>query len=284
MGAMRFGFLLRRNKPEAVETARELSSILAAAGHQCCLCEEPVAPWKGVTLVPRASLGASIDVLVVLGGDGTFLDGAQLVADHGVPLIGINLGSLGFMTQFALPEARVAMAAVVAGELPIAERMRMRVAHISNGVELASQNALNDAAVTQGKQARLLDLTTEVDGEMISAIKADGLVIATPTGSTAYSLAAGGPVVTPGMEALVMTPICPHALTYRSVVLPAAGLIRITNTSEHQALLTVDGQWTRELSPGDQVEIRRASKPLRIFAGPRPFFTVLREKLRWAER
>jgi NAD+ kinase len=284
MGAMRFGFLLRRNKPEAVDTARELSSILTAAGHTVCVSDDTVSGWDGVTLVPRTSLGASIDVLVVLGGDGTFLDGAQLVADHGVPLIGINLGSLGFMTQFALSEAHEALAAVVSGKLPIAERMRMRVAHLRKGEELASQNALNDAAVTQGKQARLLDLTTEVDGETISAIKADGLVIATPTGSTAYSLAAGGPVVTPGMEALVMTPICPHALTYRSVVLPAAGLIRITNTSEHQAVLTVDGQWTRELSPGDQVEIRRAVKALRIFAGPRPFFTVLREKLRWAER
>jgi len=284
MGAMRFGFLLRRNKPEAVDTARELSAILTADGHSVCVGDDAMSGWNGVTIVPRAELGASIDVLVVLGGDGTFLDGAQLVADHGVPLIGINLGSLGFMTQFALSEAHEALRAVVSGKLPVAERMRMRVAHVSRGVELASQNALNDAAVTQGKQARLLDLTTEVDGERISAIKADGLVIATPTGSTAYSLAAGGPVVTPGMEALVMTPICPHALTYRSVVLPAAGVIRITNTSEHQGLLTVDGHWTRDLSPGDQVEIRRADKALRIFAGPRPFFTVLREKLRWAER
>lgn len=281
---MRFGFLLKRGKPEARDVAADLMDVLRPRGCTFVVPDDETEAPAGFERVPPETLGAAIDVLVVLGGDGTFLHGASLVADHGVPLLGINLGSLGFMTHYALGDARAAVEAAADGRLPIEERMRLRVSIRADGREIEWRSALNEAVVTQRSIARLLDLTAELDGAMITTYKADGLILSTPTGSTAYSLAAGGPILTPDLEAIVLTPICPHTLTNRPVVMRADGRLVVTNASSGPVILTVDGQWSRELPNGASVEVRKTDRPLRTFRSPSDFFAVLRQKLAWGER
>jgi NAD+ kinase len=284
---MRFGFVLKRGKPEAAEIGADLAAILVRTGATVVVADEDAATIPRAKAVPPERLGSEIDVLVVLGGDGTFLHGASLVADHGVPLLGINLGSLGFMTHYALAEARDAIQAARAGQLPIDERMRLRVGVRSGGIggkEVETRTALNEAVITQRSIARLLDLEAELDGSSIARYKADGLIVSTPTGSTAYNLAAGGPILTPDLEAIVLTPICPHTLTNRPVVMRGGARIVVTNVSGSSVSLTVDGQWSRELGPSDSIVVEKAERPLRTFRPPSAFFSILRKKLSWGER
>ena len=283
-GAMRFGFLLKRGKPEAVQVGGELAEVLLGQGCSVVVTSEDLGMHPRANVVPAALLGESIDVLVVLGGDGTFLYGASLVADHGVPLLGINLGSLGFMAHYSLAEARDAVEAARSGTQPIDERMRLRVSVRSGGREVEARTALNDAVIAQRVIARLIDLTAELDGSSITTYKADGLILSTPTGSTAYSLAAGGPILTPDLEAIVLTPICPHTLTNRPVVMRPQARVVVTNVSPSAVTLTVDGQWSRELAVGDSIEVRKAERPLRTFRPRSTFFAILRQKLAWGER
>jgi NAD+ kinase len=282
---MRFGFLLKRGKPEAAEIGAELAALLVHRGATVVVTDEDAGTFPRAKAVPPERLGSEIDVLVVLGGDGTFLHGASLVADHGVPLLGINLGSLGFMTHYSLDQARAAIEAASAGQLPIDERMRLRVGIRSVlGKETETRTALNEAVITQRSIARLLDLEAQLDGSSIARYKADGLIVSTPTGSTAYNLAAGGPILTPDLEAIVLTPICPHTLTNRPVVMRGGARIVVTNVSGSPVTLTVDGQWSRELGPSDSIEVQKAERPLRTFRPPSAFFAILRKKLSWGER
>ena len=281
---MRFGFLLKRGKPEAAEIGAALVDLLGERGSSAVVLEESASLHPRVRVVAAAQLGASIDVLVVLGGDGTFLTGAGLVADQGVPLMGVNLGSLGFLTHYALSEAKQAVIAAVEGRLPVDERMRLRVDVRVGGQHEETRQALNEAAITQSAIARLLDLSAELDGTSISRYRADGLILSTPTGSTAYNLAAGGPILTPDLEAIVLTPICPHTLTNRPVVVRPDSHIAVTNRGSTPVTLTLDGQWSRELAPGDGIEVIKAQRPLRTFRATSPFFAILRQKLHWGER
>jgi NAD+ kinase len=281
---MRFGFLLKRGKPEALEVGADLAEGLLRRGNTVVVTTEDAGMHPLVQALPATQLGEGIDALVVLGGDGTFLFGASLVADHGVPLLGINLGSLGFMAHYTLAEARDAVEAVSAGALPIEERMRLQVSVRSGGREVELRAALNDAVITQRVIARLIDLRAELDGGDITTYKADGLILSTPTGSTAYNLAAGGPILTPDLEAIVITPICPHTLTNRPVVVRGEARIVVTNVSDSPVTLTIDGQWSRELGAGDSIEVRKAERPLRTFRPRSTFFAILRQKLSWGER
>jgi NAD+ kinase len=282
---MRFGFLLKRGKPEARELAADLGRVLGSRGAELVVLEEDGAAFlPGARAVTREELGRSIDALVVLGGDGTFLLGAGLVADHGVPLFGVNLGSLGFITHYARAEAAAALEAASQGKLPIEERMRLQVAIGTPDGPGARRAAVNDAVMTQRSLARLLDLEAHLDGAEIARYKADGLIVATPTGSTAYTLAAGGPILTPDLEAIVMTPICPHTLTHRPLVLRPDAKLRIKNVSGGPVTLTIDGQWGQELQNGDWIDVMEAERPLRMFRSPTPFFGILRQKLSWGSR
>jgi NAD+ kinase len=281
---MRFGFLLKRGKREAVQTGTALAQCLIELGHTVAVLEENATLHAQAKVVPSTQLGSSIDVMVVLGGDGTFLSAAALVADHGVPLMGINLGGLGFLTHYGLDEARAAVLAACEGRLEIAERMRLEVVVRTAGQPDETRVALNEAAITQPAIARLLDLSAELDGVAVSRYRADGLIVSTPTGSTAYNLAAGGPILTPDLEAIVMTPICPHTLTNRPVVVRPDSRIVVTNRGASAVTLTIDGQWSRELGPNDAIEVFRAARPLRTFRPKSPFFAILRQKLAWGER
>jgi len=277
---MRIGFLLKRGKPEARELAVSLARLLAERGARVTVLPEDAATIPGAATVAAADLGASIDVLAVLGGDGTFLYGASLVADNGVPLFGVNLGSLGFITPYARSETAAAIEDLVAGRLPLEERIRLAVTIRSSN---ATRSAVNDAVLTHSI-ARLLDLEARLDGAEVATYKADGLIISTPTGSTAYTLAAGGPILTPDVQAMVLTPICAHTLTHRPLVFRADSRLEIRNASDGPVTLTIDGQWGHELASGASIEARRAAQPLRIYRSPRGFFGILREKLSWGER
>lgn len=285
---IRVGFLLKRGKPEARELAASLARQLASGGSTVTVLPEDADVIPGAKVVPAADLGAAIDVLAVLGGDGTFLYGASLVADNGVPLFGVNLGSLGFITPHTSAEAAGAIDDLVAGRLPVEERMRLAVTIRSvlgqPVVGLPTRSAVNDAVLTQRSIARLLDLEARLDGADIATYKADGLIVSTPTGSTAYSMAAGGPVLTPDVQAMVLTPICPHTFTHRPLVFRPDARLEIRNASDGPVTLTIDGQWGHELASGASIEVRRAAQPLRVFRSPRGFFGILREKLSWGER
>jgi len=282
---MRFGFLLKRGKPEARDIAAELGGVLRARGCPLFALEDDAPAIIGAEVVPPERLGPSIDVLAVLGGDGTFLYGAGLVADHGVPLFGVNLGSLGFMTHFGRLEAVPAIVDVCQGRLPIEERMRLAVTVRSKGgAATDTRNAVNDAVISQRSLARLLDLEARLDGTSIGTYKADGVIVSTPTGSTAYTLAAGGPILTPDLEAIVLTPICPHTLTNRPLVVRADSHLSVTNVSGSPVTLTIDGQWGRDLETGESIEVCKAEPPLRMYRPATSFFSVLRRKLSWGER
>jgi NAD+ kinase len=215
--------------------------------------------------VPGAEIGARIDVMVALGGDGTFLHGAKLVADHDVPLLGLNLGSLGFLTPYALAEANAALVEAAENRLPIEERMRLMVTLRGKDRPAESQSALNEAVINQREIARLMDLQAATNGDTITTYKADGLILCTPTGSTAYNLSAGGPILTPDLDAIVLTPICPHTLSNRPLVVRADHGVAVTNVSPYLGVVTVDGHWSREMAPGDVVEVRRMVRRLRVF-------------------
>ena len=285
---MRLGFLLKRGKPEARELAASIARVLSDRGSTVTVLPEDGDVIPGATVVDAAALGASIDVLAVLGGDGTFLYGASLVADHGVPIFGVNLGSLGFITPYARAETAGAIEDLVAGRLPVEERIRLAVTvrPVPGQVGEAppTRSAVNDAVLTQRSIARLLDLEARLDGAEIATYKADGLIVSTPTGSTAYTLAAGGPILTPDVQAMVLTPICPHTLTHRPLVFRPDARLEIRNASDGPVTLTIDGQWGYELAGGASIEVRRAAQPLRVYRSPRGFFGILREKFRWGER
>jgi len=282
---MRFGFLLKRGKPEARELATELGEILKRRSCAVLASGEDVDALPGARLVDPSVIGTCIDALVVLGGDGTFLFGAGLVADHGVPLFGVNLGSMGFITHFTRAQSAAALEAACLGRLPIDERMRLSVTVRSrDGEVVETRNAVNDAVISQTSMARLLDFEARLDGEIVTTYKGDGLILSTPTGSTAYNLAAGGPILTPNLEAIVVTPICPHMLTNRPLVVRPDSQLVVTNVSEGGAQLTIDGQWGRALGPGESIEVRKTNRPLRIYRGAASFFAILHDKLSWGER
>jgi NAD+ kinase len=286
---MRFGFLLKRGKPEGPELAVGLSRVLVSRGATLYALPDDAGAIPGAIPVPAERFGASIDALAVLGGDGTFLYGAALVADHGVPIFGVNLGSLGFMTPYARGEAAAAIEQAALGRLKIEERIRLTVTvhapdKAAAAAPIVTQHVVNDAVLTQRSIARLIDLEARLDGAEIATYKADGLIVSTPTGSTAYTLAAGGPILTPDVEAMVLTPICPHALTNRPLVFRPDARLEIRNASGSPVTLTIDGQWAHELVSGARIEVRRADQPLRLYQAPRGFFGILREKLSWGER
>ncbi|MBS1118995.1 MAG: ATP-NAD/AcoX kinase [Deltaproteobacteria bacterium] len=263
----------------------ELVAWLHESGHTSLVTtEDQVAP-AGAEILPEDQLGASIDLAVVLGGDGTMLRAARIVADHKRPVLGVNFGQLGFLTGYPAADARTALEAAIAGKLPLERRMRLAVKFTRAGSEPVIRYALNDAVLHQGAMARLVGIDAFVDAQFVASYRADGLIVATPTGSTAYSMAAGGPIVVPGHDAMTMTPICAHALTNRPLVIQENATIRLQLGADVRGvILTVDAQWAHSFLPGDVVEMTAAPSPLILFASPMGFFDVMRDKLHWGAR
>lgn len=285
----RIGFILKPDWDSGMSESARLLSVLVprlqSKGYKAVVVDDDHISLAGVTIVPRDQLGKGLDLCVVLGGDGTMLGASALVADNDVPVLGINLGRLGFLTPFDPADAEQALDDALAGKLNTAERMRLQVTYIPRDGAPVIRSGLNDAVVHQGAMARLIELEARLDDEVVSVYRADGVIVATPTGSTAHNLAAGGPIITPGQSAMALTPICAHSLTSRPLVVPGEKLVSITPVGESRGIvLTVDGQWARSMVAGDRVEVCAARRPLIVFQSNKRYFDILREKLHWDAR
>jgi NAD+ kinase len=226
----------------------------------------------------------TLDVLLTLGGDGTLLRGARMVAPHGIPVLGVNFGRLGFLTSITPEEVETALGSALAGEIVYDERMLLRVSAETGGGEgLGTHLALNDAVLHRGGIARMIGISVYAHGQEVGTYSADGLILATPTGSTAYSLSAAGPIVSPSVHCIVATPICPHTLAVRPLVLPAWETVTVeVKAPDEGVVLTIDGQESTRLSVGDRVVVQRAEEVLRLVRFPgQAFFSTLRLKLGW---
>jgi NAD+ kinase len=234
----------------------------------------------------RENLAACSDLLIVLGGDGTLLSAARMAVECKVPILAVNLGGLGFLTTVPQDEIYSILEEIFTNKHRVSERVMLEAEIVRGGTVIRRQIALNDAVLNKAALARIMDLELRVDGEYVTTYKADGLIVATPTGSTAYSLAAGGPIVYPIVEAFVVTPICPHTLTNRPLVVPDSAKIEIDFKAEEDAVfLTLDGQVGVELVRGDHIVVKKAPEKLYLVRPARKtYFEILRTKLKWGER
>ncbi len=258
--------------------ARKLNVLLDESAAESCSSLDKASA--------REKLASEADLLVVMGGDGTLLAAARLLGDREIPILGVNLGSLGFLTSVTLEELYPLLEVTLAGKHEISERGVLRAQMLRNGAAVEGARALNDAVVNQAALARLMDFDVHIDGNHVARYRADGIIVATPTGSTAYSLAAGGPIVMPDIHAFVITPICPHMLTNRPLVIPDSSRIEIAPEQQGEPVhLTLDGQVGFQLQPGDRVMIERAKTRVQLVrAAGKSYFEVLRSKLGWGER
>ncbi len=275
--------------PAATATVARLATLLAHRGvtvrleTRTAAALGPTRPEAGTDL---AALGAVADLALVVGGDGTLIGVARTLCAHKVPLMGINLGSLGFLTETHPAHLEGSIAALLAGNYRREQRMMLQVRVERAGQIPQEACAFNDAVVHRGPSARMVTLATYVDARFVLAQAADGLIVASPTGSTAYALSAGGPIVHPRLPAFALVPICPHTLTNRPIVLPATSRIEVVLTqAPGAAQLTLDGQVPFALAEGDRVHVERAPHDVDLLCDPQwDYFAVLREKLRWGER
>ncbi|HMK44703.1 MAG TPA: NAD(+)/NADH kinase [Dissulfurispiraceae bacterium] len=279
------GIISKPHRKEPLEIIRELYPWLSARG--CSVLVEPeIAATLGGQGVDKAEIARNADVLVVLGGDGTMLGVARLVGDRPIPILGINLGGLGFITEVSRERAFEALENLLAGHYRVEERIMLHAEVLRGGVCIEQFTVLNDVVINKGALARIMDLETSVDDKYVTTYKADGLIMATPTGSTAYSLSAGGPLIYPTLHCIVLTPICPHTLTNRPIVLPDNATVDVLLKSESEHVyLTLDGQRGFPLRKSDRVRVRRcACKTQFVLPFERDYFEVLRTKLKWGER
>jgi len=283
----RVGIVAKPDAPRAPEVVTRLVDWLVSRNIEVTLEKETagIVPAVRVAAASKPELPSVADLLIVLGGDGTLLSMARAVGDLGVPIMGVNLGGLGFLTATTLDEMLPSLEAMIQGRMVVEERMMLTARVIRNGVAVCEHMALNDMVITKSAMSRIISLAVSVEGAYATAYRADGLIISTPTGSTAYSLSAGGPIVFPTVEAVVLTPICSHTLTNRPLVLPGSHRIEVTVQSDQEIMLTVDGQVGVGLRERDVVEIVRPAARMRLVRFPqKDFFSVLRTKLKWQER
>jgi NAD+ kinase len=283
----RVGIVAKPDAARAQGVILQLLPWLATRGRSVVLEKETadLVPSAVTDAAGRAELPGQVDLLIILGGDGTLLSMARAVGDLGVPLLGVNLGGLGFLTATTLDEMFPALEAYFGGHMAIEERMLLAARIVRNGQPLGEYAALNDIVITKSAMSRIIDLSVSVEGRYATAYRADGLIISTPTGSTAYSLSAGGPILFPTMDAVVLTPICSHTLTNRPIVVPGTDRIEVTLLADQEVMATMDGQVGVGLREGDTVEIRKAAARIRLVRFPqKDFFSVLRTKLKWGER
>jgi NAD+ kinase len=276
------------SKPNIAHAAGIVCSLVAWLDKRGIVyrCDEQTAQYANIEhFLPREKLPDGIDLMIVLGGDGTLLSAARVVDGRDIPLFAVNLGHLGFLTSITVEDLFPELERALLGEHRIGRRRMVDCQLLRNQEAIANYSALNDVVITKSELARMIDLDTHVDDHFVAAYKADGLIISTPTGSTAYSLSAGGPVIFPSVGALCITPICPHMLTNRPVIVPHTSVVRILNHGEDGTYLTIDGQVGEPLFSGDQIICRSSHKTIQLIRPPKMlFFDVLREKLKWGER
>jgi NAD+ kinase len=277
------GVIVKPNTSEAWDTACELSAWLKERGIE--LVGRPLAEEEDcrVPTLPTGEFIAKADLILVLGGDGTMIAAARLLGDTETPVVGINYGGLGYLTDFRIEEMYPALEAVLAGKYELDHRVTLDVRHHRDGKVISENRILNDVVINKAALARIIEIKVELDGFYVNSFRADGLIVATPTGSTAYNLSAGGPIIFPSMRAMVLTPICPFTLSNRPIVVPDEAEIKLSlETNNEEVALTLDGQVGFELKAGDRVQINKNRTTFNLIQPPnRNYFDVLRDKLKW---
>jgi NAD+ kinase len=278
------GLVAKYQEPKAAEMVRWLVPWLKQKGKKV-LVEDGVIHGAGVSYTKK-QLAAKADLIISLGGDGTLLNIAPLVERPEVPILGVNLGGLGFITEVAVDELEPVLTKTLEGDYESEKRMTLEIRVHGQKGRLHRFRVLNDAVIAKGARSRIIDLETYVGDDYLCTYRADGLILSTPTGSTAYSLAAGGPILEPALGAIILSPICPHTLTHRPIVVPSRATIHVTLRSfGDTVILTPDGQQGVRLNNGDQVEARDYGQPVSLIKLPsRSYYEILRNKLKWGER
>ncbi|HUC43921.1 MAG TPA: NAD(+)/NADH kinase [Candidatus Sulfotelmatobacter sp.] len=282
----RVAILAKPGSREGVRIARELADWLHARGIAVRLDRATASAMRRPDGIPTGTLPPRTDLVVVAGGDGSLLAAARAAIPRGVPILGVNFGGLGFLTELQPEELFGGLEKVLRGEAAIEEREALRVRLRRGGRVVADHVLLNDAVVAKTALARMLDIEVSIDGEHVATYTSDGLIVATPTGSTAYNLSAGGPILDPRMSAFVIAPICPHTMSYRPLVVPGGVVIRVVLRSDtEEAYLTLDGQVGAPMRPMDEIVVDRHPSPVRLVrVARRGFFEILQRKLRWGGR
>lgn len=280
----KIGIIGKSGRTEPAEITSELLPWLRERGVETFVDIE-TAQSLGIKGYLRSEM-PDVDLVIVLGGDGTLLSVARLVCERGIPILGVNLGGLGFITEVKRTEVFDALERVFSGQYYIEERLMLNAYVVRHGERIAGYTTLNDVVINKGALARIIDLETSVDKRYVTTFRSDGLIVSTPTGSTAYCLSAGGPILFPTLESIVLIPICPHTLTNRPIVLPDTVRIEITLKSlVEDVFLTLDGQVGFSLRQNDTVIVEKSPFKTRLLIPfERDFFEVLRTKLRWGER
>lgn len=279
------GLIVKHNDPRVAETLRRLTDYLSPRLESVYVDDEADdLPELDVPVVNRATIAERCDLAIIIGGDGTFLNAARSLRETDIKLLGINMGRLGFLADVVPREMTVALDRILSGDFEEEERFLLDAQVVRDGETIVDAVALNDVVAHSGRIARLLEFETFIDQRLVSRQRSDGLIVSTPTGSTAYALSSGGPLLHPSLNAMVLVPICPHTLSARPIVVDAQSEIEIMLISidQREAVLTSDGQTTTQLSPGDNICIRKRRKPLTL-VHPRgyDYYATLRAKLNW---
>ena len=275
----------KTGSPLAKDGVRSVSEWFHEKG-VTTLFEEGTARLVGADASTKEVIVGNADMVVVMGGDGTFLSAARMMQTVTAPIMGINLGSLGFLTEFTLEESLLALEKIVAGDFHYEERIMIDVKIVRGEETIAAHTALNDIVINRKALARMVKVEATIDGAFVNEYTADGLIVATPTGSTAYNLAANGPIVHPSLTALIISPVCPHTLSNRPVVIPdkVALELRLAPGRIDEAVISIDGQVGYEIAPKDRIIVRRSKQVTRVILSPnKNYYQILRDKLKWGE-
>jgi NAD+ kinase len=283
----RIGIVAKPAKDRVEEVLVNLLGWIKERQLYCCVDEASGAliDYK-VELLPRNEIPDKVDMIIVLGGDGTLLSVARLLDNKNVPVLGVNLGGLGFLTEVSVSELFCTLERILKNDYSIDSRMMLNSYVYREGRRMDEYSVLNDVVINKSALARIIDMDVYIGKQFVSQFRADGLIISTPTGSTAYSLAAGGPIVFPTMGAIIIHPICPHFLSNRALVVPDNSIIKIVLKAKGEDVyLTLDGQWGFSLLPEDQIFAYKSKRCLHLIQSPKKnYFDVLRDKLKWSQR
>ena len=282
----RIGIVAKKNKPEAVEVSRRLIFWLQEREIEVFLDSDLATHTKPQLGIEKAEIPSRVEMILVLGGDGTLLSVARLAGIKNVPILGVNLGAMGFLAEIPLEELFPTLENIVTGDYEIDKRMTLQAHVRRDGKVTAEYSVLNDVVINKGALARIIDLEISINDRYLTTFKADGLILCTPTGSTGYSLSAGGPIIHPSLDSICLTPICSHTLTNRPLILPDTAAIDVLINSRHDDVyLTLDGQEGLSLKPDDIISVRRGTYYISLIKSPyRSYFEVLKTKLKWGER
>jgi len=285
MKSKSIGILTKPNFPEVKGTLQDVVNWLRSRKINAILGQTAATLLGEQGGYQDVQLSSNADVLLVLGGDGTMLNAARLAAERSIPILGVNMGGLGFLTEVRLENLYPSLERVFANDYVLDERLMLRIHIHRHGKTVAQGVVLNDVVISKGTLARMIELKIAIEGRFVTNLRSDGLIVSSPTGSTAYSLSAGGPIIDPAVQSLILTPVCPHTLTHRPLIVPGKDKIDLTLTStDPGAMATLDGQVGVPITQGDTVTIQTSENRTRLIRFPESnYYDVLREKLKWGD-